>query len=262
MPWWDDILCRFRLARRQPQASRHRWSAYCPVHEADGEHWPSFSLWLGREMDRLLVGCWGGCDKTQAVKAVGLEMKDLFEPTQRDSRQTPRVAPRVVATYDYLDEGGALLYQAVRLEPKSFRQRHMDGAGYWRWGRGDARLVPYRLPFILARPNQPVCVCEGEKDADNLAALGVETTTGVGGCGEGWHDEYSRLLCVGGRRFAVIPHQDAPGRAHMERVCGSLIRHGAGAVRWVDLPHKDVSDALAAGVDVLSIIRGVGEYRR
>src|SRR5262245_61227123 len=30
---------------------------------------------------------------------------------------------RIVATYDYFDEAGALLFQVCRLDPKSFRQR-------------------------------------------------------------------------------------------------------------------------------------------
>jgi hypothetical protein len=32
----------------------------------------------------------------------------------------------VVATYDYTDDKGGLLYQVVRYEPKSFRQRRPD----------------------------------------------------------------------------------------------------------------------------------------
>ena len=31
---------------------------------------------------------------------------------------------RIVATYDYTNESGELLYQVVRYEPKDFRQRH------------------------------------------------------------------------------------------------------------------------------------------
>lgn len=34
---------------------------------------------------------------------------------------------RIVAKYDYTDSDGALLYQVLRLEPKSFRQRRPDG---------------------------------------------------------------------------------------------------------------------------------------
>ena len=36
---------------------------------------------------------------------------------------------RIVAKYDYIDDTGTLLYQVLRLEPKSFRQRRPDGNG-------------------------------------------------------------------------------------------------------------------------------------
>ena len=40
-----------------------------------------------------------------------------------------RVHSQIVATYDYRDEAGKLLFQVIRLQPKSFRQRHPDGKG-------------------------------------------------------------------------------------------------------------------------------------
>lgn len=39
--------------------------------------------------------------------------------------------PRIVATYDYTDEAGTLLYQSVRYDPKDFKQRRPDGKGGW-----------------------------------------------------------------------------------------------------------------------------------
>lgn len=263
MTWYDEILSRFRLARRQPQAHRGRWVAYCPVHEADDGHRPSLGLEVGSDGSRFLVRCRSvGCAKKDILRAVGLTMRDLFEP-QNHGRETPRPPRRIVAEYDYLSADGELLYQNVRYEPKDFRARRPDGAGYWVWNLDGVALVPYRLPHILARPNQPVVIVEGEKDADALAdAYGIETTTGIGGTGIGWLDSYSVLLA--GRRVAVIPDADAAGIKHAERVMGSLIRHGCPAARWVEMPPgcKDVSDALAAGVDVVDAIRSMKEYRR
>jgi putative DNA primase/helicase len=43
---------------------------------------------------------------------------------------------RVIATYDYVDETGALLFQVVRLAPKDFRQRRPNGNG-WIWNLKD-----------------------------------------------------------------------------------------------------------------------------
>ena len=36
-------------------------------------------------------------------------------------------AQTIAATYDYVDEAGALQFQAVRYAPKAFRQRRPDG---------------------------------------------------------------------------------------------------------------------------------------
>ena len=42
----------------------------------------------------------------------------------------------------------------------------------------------YRLPELMAAaPIEPVWICEGEKDADNVAALGLIATTSPGGAG-------------------------------------------------------------------------------
>ena len=40
---------------------------------------------------------------------------------------------KIVAVYDYRDADGTLLYQVVRYEPKTFRQRRPDGNGGWIW---------------------------------------------------------------------------------------------------------------------------------
>src|SRR5262249_40374270 len=41
-------------------------------------------------------------------------------------RQSADSKSRVVCAYPYSDEGGTLLYEVIRLEPKSFRQRRPD----------------------------------------------------------------------------------------------------------------------------------------
>ena len=83
---------------------------------------------------------------------------------------------RIVAKYDYTDAAGVLLYQVLRLEPKGFRQRRPDGNGGWIWEL-DERRVLYRWPELLKYPDGTVFICEGEKDADRVAALGHCATT-------------------------------------------------------------------------------------
>jgi len=109
-----DSIAHALEARR----SGSSWMAKCPAHD---DHNPSLSI---REVDgKVLVRCHAGCaqrDVIDALTARGLWQFDRSED------------PRIVATYDYTDEHGTLLYQVVRYQPKDFRQRRSDGRG----GRG------------------------------------------------------------------------------------------------------------------------------
>jgi len=87
--------------------------------------------------------------------------------------QRPETETGIAATYDYVDERGGLIFQVVRMIPNKFVQRRPDGAGGWIWSTKGIRRVLYRLPeLIAAPPDSLVFICEGEKDVDNLRALG------------------------------------------------------------------------------------------
>src|SRR5262245_2055718 len=151
---------------------------------------------------------------------------------------------RIVAPYDYVDEHGALLYQVCRLEPKSFRQRRPDGKGGWIWSVKDCRRIPYRLPELLTYPDACVFVCEGEKDADRVAALDHCATTVA--CGD-WTDDCVNALA--GRDVLILEDNDDAGRKKALEAAQAL--HGqAKSVRIVRLPglpeKGDVSDWLDA----------------
>ena len=52
-----------------------RWLARCPAHDDKN---PSLAI---REVDdRVLIHCFAGCDVSEVVSAVGLELSDLFPP--------------------------------------------------------------------------------------------------------------------------------------------------------------------------------------
>ncbi len=156
--------------------------------------------------------------------------------------------PRVVATYDYTDEAGRLLYQVVRYAPKDFRQRRPNGRGAWLYNLGNVRRVLYRLHELAAADGtRPVFVVEGEKDADALHALGLVATTAAMGAGK-WRPEYSESLR--GRRVIILPDNDNPGRQHAETVAKALsgIASSVAILELPDLaPKGDVSDWLSAG---------------
>jgi hypothetical protein len=160
------------------------------------------------------------------------------------------------ASYDYTDETGQLLFQVVHFEPKDFRQCRPDGTGGWAWDRHGVRLVPYRLHELAqARPFLPVLIAEGEKDVDNLVALGFLASCNPGGAGQ-WRDEFNEPFRH--RHVVILPDNDEPGRQHARDVARQLcgIAAGVTVLELPGLPQKgDVSDWIAAGGDKEQLLR-------
>lgn len=51
------------------------------------------------------------------------------DPTDTKPNGKASSSPRIVAIYDYVNESGQMLFEVVRYDPKSFRQRRPDGRG-------------------------------------------------------------------------------------------------------------------------------------
>ena len=250
--WYGHILERFKVPYHRRCANH--WRAHCPAHQDEHE---SLSIWMGKHGDRVMIGCWAGCNKNDVLHAVGLTMKELFRPKQNayGHDQAARPERKLVAEYDYLDENGELLYQSLRYEPKDFRQRRpCPRTGNWLWDLCGVRLVLYRTPEILRQTAKVVWLVEGEKAADTLARAGLLATCNVGGCGMGWRDEYGVQLR--GRRVVLLPDNDAPGRQLMQKAAGSLLARGAAGIRYVDLPGRKEHD----GADDALLNMGITEF--
>lgn len=222
----DRNNCPCRVTARRGQGLTH-----CPLHP---DRDPSLSV--SQKGGVLLVKCHGGCAQGAVFRRVA-ELAQL-----RDS-----AAPEIVATYDYTDEQGQVLFQVVRFQPKDFRQRAPDGAGGWKWSLDGVRRVLYRLPDLeqVRGTDAPVYVCEGEKDADAIIRAGGCATSNPGGAGK-WRSEYGEMLrdCA----VVVVQDRDGVGRLHAAAVAESL--HGiARSIRIVEAAQgKDASDHLAAGM--------------
>jgi hypothetical protein len=167
-------------------------------------------------------------------------------PPERESK-----LGKIVDEYSYTDESGDLLFQVVRFDPKAFRQRRPDGKGGWIWNLDGVRLVPYRLPAILAavKAGQPMLVVEGEKDVATAEALGLVATCAPGGVGMGWRDSYDQHFA--GADVIVVPDNDddpSKGPAYA-RIIASHLDRVARRVRWLALPStvKDLSAWREAG---------------
>lgn len=165
-------------------------------------------------------------------------------PAQKNGAATNAI----LATYDYRDETGTLLFQVVRQHPKKFLQRRPNGAG-WAWNLHNTRRVLYRLPEMVESLalSHPVFIVEGEKDVDQLKDVGIPATCNPGGAGK-WRDEYSAQFADG--CAYIIPDNDVQGMTHALEVMRSIRAAGGRAhiVLLPDLPPKgDVSNWLNAG---------------
>ncbi|OQY41779.1 MAG: hypothetical protein B6240_14730 [Desulfobacteraceae bacterium 4572_87] len=225
------------------------YQALCPLHD-DSD--PSFSF-NNQTGQFYCHGCKASGDAFQfygklkgassfpeIVKGIAGDFNILSTKTKKQTG-----SGRIVKTYDYVNADGALLYQAVRIEPKSFRQRQPDGKGGWIWDMKNVDRVLYRFPEVLQADQ--VIVVEGEKDADNVSSMGLVATTNVGGA-EKWAFEYSKPL--EGKDVVILPDNDEPGRKHAVKVARMI--HGiAKSVTVIDLPglpeKGDVSDWIQSG---------------
>ncbi|MGB9435895.1 MAG: AAA family ATPase [Candidatus Acidiferrum sp.] len=216
---FEEVLNKFQARR-----SGSGWMARCPFHE-DG----TASLSITQENGLVLLHCHAGCRIADVLGAAGLTFEDL------------RQEKRIVATYDYENEKGELLYQVVRFDPKSFAQRKPTQDGGWEWNLNGVRRVLYRLPELMLADS--VTVTEGEKDADALRAIGITATTNVSGAGK-WKDEYSE--CFRAKRVVIAPDRDEAGRKHSQQVAASIAGKAA-SVAICEMPEgfKDVSEFLA-----------------
>jgi hypothetical protein len=223
-PRLQAILSRFEQVTQNCSG----WQALCPGHDDTN---PSLSIGEGKD-GRVVVCCHAGCHVDDVLYPVGLKVADLMPDSSFE-----------VAWYPYVDEAGTELYQIVRKFPKAFFVRAADGTPSIK----GVRRVLYRLPEMLRDKKLVVYVCEGEKDADRLAGLGLTATTCPFGA-KAWQPEFNESLRD--HKVALIPDNDDVGKSRVQEIARQLV----GIATWVkivtlpDVPEKgDVSDWLDLG---------------
>lgn len=246
----EQIAQRFDDAK---PVGENQWEARCPVHE---DRTASLSIGQPDGSGKVLLYCHAGCATRAVLAERGLVMADLMSGDRNGHAGGSR---RIVATYDYRDEQGNLVSQAVRYDPKDFRQRRPKDGGGWEWKVKGMRVIPYRLAELAKQPEAPVFIAEGEKDADNLAKIGLLGTTNAGGAGK-WKKAHAE--CLKDRDVVILPDNDNPGRDHAGKVAKSL-QGIAASVKVLELPglstKGDVSDWLADGGTKEQLLQLAGE---
>ncbi len=216
----------------------NRMQAICPAHEDENA-----SLTISRGDNKWVFYCHAGCSYDEILKAAGVNSIDVtFDNV------TP-IKEGIEAVYDYKDEAGKLVFQAVRFRPKGFRQRRPVG-DKWVWNLQGVKLIPYNLQAVMAADT--VFVVEGEKDVDSMCKAGYTATCNPMGAGK-WRPEFSGFLA--GKQVYIIPDGDKPGQEHAAKVYKS-VKPYAGGVEMLKLPHgKDVTDYLQAGGKIDELLK-------
>ena len=248
---FTEICERFERVKR---VGDDRATARCSAHE---DRVASLSLSTGHD-GNVLLHCHAGCTTADIVEMAGLRMTDLFRESNPVVPLTPVLTSRSASSqtvYTYRSLDGSVAGEVVRGPGKRFRQRRPDGDGGWEW-KAPVTPILYQWPELVAQPDKPVWVVEGEKDTDRLCALGLRATTNAAGAGKWRAAHTSALFDLSPPAVYVIPDHDVPGQRHAFSVTDSLTTAGLAAaiVPLPDSPeHGDVSDWLAAGHTVAEL---------
>ena len=236
----SDVLSRLNGVK----GGNGQWSARCPCRNDDNN--PSLSV--AEENGRILMHCHrgSGCDVFKICESIGVKVGDIMP----DDPMPKKGGLTQVATYDFVNENGELLFQKVRYldenGKKTFRQRRPKAGGGWEYDLNGTPKILYNLPAVLQAKanNQPILVVEGEKDVDTLTQLGIVATTMPGGAGK-WLDIHTEALA--GALVDVIADNDEVGREHATAVAAALTEAGCDVATFVCPSSKDITDHLRAG---------------
>lgn len=168
-----------------------------------------------------------------------------------DAPEPPAAHPKngkPTAVWIYHDVSGERMFYVYRFDFPGKKKEFApltwcvspDGkTAEWRWQGIPEQRPLYQLPRLLARPDAPVMVCEGEKSADAAANLLPDwvVTTSSGGSNAPQKTDWTPLA---GRRVTIWPDHDEPGRRYAAAVTKLAQAAGAATVRTLKPERLDV----------------------
>lgn len=152
--------------------------------------------------------------------------------------------------------------QMARREPdRKFLK--FPGLTLFEKGAGEDAPLIYRLPELIAdkdaRPDDPIFLCEGEKDVDRLRSVGLIATTNANGA-LSWKPELNSLFAD--RDVRIMVDNDEKGRKRRDLLLRELspVARTVKAIELPDLPpNGDVSDWLDTGRTLDDLLRAVAD---
>lgn len=217
-PLANVILNRLRSVSRSGKG----WKACCPAHEDTN---PSLSVVIG-DNGRALVHCFAGCPPESIVKALGLEMADLFTGPHRNRRQLHVVRPRLTTEAPPPDPK----WRKIAAEAHAAGE-HRIGSLAESLGVAPETLLDLRVGWLSA--SQVARLCGKASPAFTIPERdGLHRVVGVALR----RSDGSKAFITGGRRGLVIPASvRAAMPSHLYAVegmsdCAALLTAGKAAV--------------------------------
>jgi putative DNA primase/helicase len=159
----------------------------------------------------------------------------------------------IVGRWLYHNAEGEVVYRVLKDKNKNFMPLHGYN-GQTKGGYPQSGRVLYNLPQVLKA--KQVILCEGEKSADAVNALGLTASAIPGGANASWFQSYTNALQD--KEVIVFPDNDNAGDAFAEKVTFEL----GESVTVITLPvehGEDVEDYILDGhtkEDLLKLIGG------
>jgi len=219
----------------------------CPCHEDKSA---SLSLKLSSSGD-VITNCLAGCD----WKDIKDKLKDMG---LLEKRRTGNVEARPkynkyegATFYIYRDLVGNEIARKVKLANKKMWFERLEG-NQWISGLAGRTIPLYNLSAV--KEASTVYLCEGEKDAESLIAIGLTATTNHAGASS-WASHLTEQLA--GKTVIIIPDNDIAGKKRVN-IVSSKIEAVCDEVR-VFMPdgvpdHGDVTDWIQNGGNALTIL--------
>lgn len=188
---------------------------------------------------------------------------DTWKPTPTDTlpesiNHSKKGKPS--ATWPYRDADGKIISIDCRFDPPGEKKEVLPythftntatGEREWKWKAHSTPRPLYGLDRLAQRPDAPVLFCEGCKSADAGQRLlpAVVAVSWPGGCGA---VDKADLAPIAGRRVAIWPDNDEPGRKAAETLAQRCLEAGAGEVYIIEIPPEkfegwDLADAEVEG---------------
>lgn len=206
-----------------------------------------------------------GGDSGQGGEWVAPVPEDAAQP-----RGKHRDKGAVGSAWAYRDSAGRVLHWVCRFDLADGRKEILPqtlwrekGQLVWRWKAPPVPRPLFRLDALAAAPAVPMLVCEGEKTAEAAARLFPQL---VPVCWSGGSKAVAKAdwSALRGRRVAILPDADEPGRAAGEAVAKAAAAAGADGVAIVQLPDGlpegwDVADAFPEGFTQAQLASRIAE---